>query len=618
MRQFNVTELDFEEIKKNIKNYFINKEGGEYADWDFEGSGLNHLLDILAYNTHYNAILAHSSINESFLDSAQVRSNVVSRAKLLGYNPKSITAATAQISLVFTSGTTEDNIYNLPSGTEFTTSIDGETFTFITRETYEVQRGNDNNFTFSDINLYQGRKIIRRFDVDASQEKQVYALSDQTADISTLIVKVYDNQNISETNINIFSKFTTFSEINEESQVYFPFENFNGNYVVEFGNGVIGKALEPLNVVEFEYISTDGPAANRASSFTWAGTGEAPISVTTTSVASGGANRESIESIRFNAPLSFISQNRAVTAEDYRALLLRDFPSIQSISVWGGQDNDPPQHGKVFISIKETGTEDGIPLTEEFKERIKNSLEKEKVIAILPEVVDPEYTYLYLDVLFKYNSNLTNSTKGQLQNSIRELIKNYSDEQLERYNNVFRASNLLTIIDQSSVAILNTVIRVYLYKVLELTSQTNVSQSVNFKQPLDADVNLNKPLISSDPWTSPDGETIYLADEKIEGETDKRNLYTFKKIGNNDVVVHNSIGTMNISDGSLSFTSIPVNSVDDGALIKIYAKPASNDVAVKQNNIISIDSNITSILGEVDTIEVSGSSGASNYRTFER
>lgn len=617
MRQFNVTELDFNEIKKNIKNYFINKEGGEYSDWDFEGSGLNHLLDILAYNTHYNAILAHNSINESFLDSAQVRSNVVSRSKLLGYTPKSITAATASVSLTFPLSASNTNSYTLPSGTEFITQIDGTTYTFITQESYTASSVSG-FFTFPDVRLIEGRKQRRLFDVDASQEKQVYTLTDNTADISTLKVKVYENQNLSESSIEVFSPFTTFTDIDENTPVYFPFENFNGNYVLEFGNGIIGKRLQSLNVLEFEYISTNGEVANGASVFTWNGTGASPSSITTTSSARGGSERESVESIRFNAPLSFISQNRAVTADDYRAILLRDFPTIQSISVWGGQDNDPPQYGKVFISIKETGTADGEPLTELFKNQIVNSLSNEKVIAILPEVVDPEYTYLYFDILFKYNSNLTSSTKGQLQDSIRDFITRYSDDQLERYNNVFRYSNFLSQIDNLNVAILNTTIRVYLYKKLTLTSQTNVAQTVKFNQPLYDEKDKSLSLIDSDGWLSPTGQTIYLADEEIAGRDDIRNVYVYRKASDSDVKVVNSVGTLTISTGELSVSSLPVATSENEKQIQIYVSPNSNDVAVRRNNLLTIDASRTNIIGEVDTIAVAGSSGASDYRTFSR
>lgn len=617
MRQFNVTELDFNEIKKNIKNYFINKEGGEYSDWDFEGSGLNHLLDILAYNTHYNAILAHNSVNESFLDSAQVRSNVVSRSKLLGYTPKSITAATAALSLVFPPSASNANSYTLPSNTEFTTQIDGTTYTFITQESYTASLEN-NVFTFPDVRLIEGRKQRRLFDVDASQEKQVYTLTDNTADISTLKVKVYENQNLSESSIEVFSPFTSFTGIDENTPVYFPFENFNGNYVLEFGNGIIGKRLQPLNVLEFEYISTNGDAANGASVFTWNGTGASPLSITTTSTARGGSERESVESIRFNAPLSFISQNRAVTADDYRAILLRDFPTIQSISVWGGQDNDPPQYGKVFISIKETGTPDGEPLTELFKNQIVNSLSNEKVIAILPEVVDPEYTYLYFDILFKYNSNLTSSTKGQLQDSIRDFITEYSDEQLERYNNVFRHSNLLSQIDNSNVSILNTTIRVYLYKKLTLTSQTNVAQTVKFNQPLYDEKDKSLSLIDSDGWLTPSGQTVFLSDEEISGRDDIRNIYVYRKVSGVNVKVLNSVGTLTVNTGEIAVSSLPVASSENGKQIQIYVSPDSNDIAVRRNNLLTIDSARTNIVGEVDSIAVAGSSGASDYRTFSR
>jgi len=617
MRQFDVTELDFDKIKENIKNYFKNKEGGEYSDWDFEGSGLNHLLDILAYNTHYNAVLAHQSVNESFLDSAQIRSNVVSRAKLLGYTPKSIIAPIAEVELSFQSEGNEES-YSIDAGKKFTANIDGSVYVFVTTESYTTTQKvyGTGRWLFPKVALTQGEVRKSRYNVDATSDVQSFILVDDTADISTMKVKVYDNQNLNDSNVNIFNKFTTLTDINSETKVYFPFENYEGNHVIEFGNGIIGAKLDSLNVVELEYISTDGESANGANVFKWADEGRAPSSITTLSRASGGAPREGIESIRFNAPKSFITQNRAVTADDYKAILLRDFPSIQSISVWGGQDNDPPQYGKVFISIKESGTEEGTPISDQTREQIKKAVSSEKVIAIIPEIVDPEFTHLYFNIFFKYNPNLTPLTEGQLEDSIRDLIQDYSDEELEKYENVFRHSQLLRSIDNSNVSILNSLVRVFIYKKLKLTSATNVSQTLDFNLQLYSDKPEGESIIGSDPWLSPTGVLLRMGDEKIENEDNKRNIYTYTISGEQEVRVDNSIGSLTINDGKISFTNIPVNAADNNKEIKIFTSPASNDIPAIRNNLLTIDTTLTTIDGEVDTLSTGNI--AATYNTFTR
>ena len=397
MKQLNVTELDFDQIKDNLKDYFRNNSNGEYSDWDFEGSGLNHLLDILAYNTHYNAVVAHNAMNESFIDSAQIRSNVVSRAKLLGYTPRSKSAAMAKISLTFP-GSVNRNLttYTLYKGQTLTSTIDGVTYSYITVDDYTATLNEiTGQYVFDEITIFQGRMKEISFVVESGQIDQKYIIEDDTVDLDQLTVDVFDNAY--STSVESYALFESLSNVGPSTPVFFIHENYNGNYEIKFGDNIFGKKPASLNIIKVKYLSTQGFAGNGASAFNWATPGPVSPSITVLSGATNGSEKEDIESIRQNAPLSFIAQNRAVTAGDYKTLINQILNNIETVSVWGGEDNDPPQYGKVYASIKPF---DSNALTELDKTYLLKELESKRVIGIEPVLIDPDYTYIYLDVLF--------------------------------------------------------------------------------------------------------------------------------------------------------------------------------------------------------------------------
>ena len=611
MKQLNVTELDFDKIKNNLKEYLKELPGGAYQDWDFEGSGLNQLLDVLAYNTHYNAILAHNTMNESFIDSAQIRSNVVSRAKLLGYVPRSASAAKATLSLTFPSSINDDrDSYSISAGLKFTTVVDDITYTFVTIEDYSTQLDPiADEYVFPAVEIYQGRIKHNKYVVDEASSHQNFEINDTTIDISQLSVDVYDNNRT-----NAFQAYTRFDQIGEvgpDSAVYFIQENYDNHYEISFGDGVFGKKPDALNIIDFKYLSTLGADANNATIFTWANVG-APPSITTISKASGGTSREGIESIRFNAPLSFIAQNRTVTIDDYKSIIGQNITGLQSLSVWGGQDNNPPEFGKVFISAKPVDAE---VLSEQTKNDITDLLKNKKIIAILPKIVDPTYTYLYFDVLFKYDSNRTSLSQGQLETKVRNAIDEFNTEELQRFDGVFRSSQMLSLIDNVDFSILNSVIRVFIYKTLNVSYANLAPVELKFDMELHGDIDEKESIISSDSWTF-GGVTYRLADETKNGSLNERNIFAYRETSSGErIKVYKSIGTLFLKEGTVKVNPLPV---EQNESINIYVSPASNDIVSKRNNLLSIDIQKTVVSADVDAISVAGSSGAIDYKTFNR
>ena len=615
MAQFNTTELDFEQIKGNLKEYF-KRSDSQFKDWDFDGSGLNNLLDVLAYNTHYNAMNAHMAMNESFLDSAQVRSNVVSRAKLLGYIPSSRTAATASVKLILPrKAGSIATTYTINRGDTFKTTIDEVNYTFIVLQDQQAGLDEDTQaFTFDDVDISQGVLKVRKFPVDNSIVSQKFVIDDQNVDVSSMIVRVYDSE--SSTNYAIYNNAVIDSSIDSESLIYFLEENTDGRYDISFGNGILGKMPDNLNIVEVDFLSTKGEEANGATTFQWVNGADAIVSGSNTvilnSKSAGGSNVEDIESIRFNAPLSYISQNRAVTADDYKALVKQAYGAIDSISVWGGEDNVPPQFGKAFISVKPTGA---LALTRDEKDSVISFLQSKRILSIEPVMVDPEYTYIFFNAFFKYNSNYTALTKTQMQTKVRTIIEEFNTNKLQNFDGVFRHSQLLSAIDSSDTAILNSFIRVFVYKDLSLTLGSAIAQTIDFDMELYDEDELDS-IITSSNWEF-NGYQYFIGDEAIAVNSDIRNVYVYRVDQNVKIKVVPTVGTLNKLTGTLLVNSslIPIT---QNEIIRIQVTPNSNDIVSRRKTLISIDSAKTTVVGEIDTIATGGSAGAENYNVFGR
>ena len=479
MAQLNVTELDFANIKQSLKTFMQAQD--EFSDYDFEGSALSVLLDTLAYNTHYNAVLAHMLANESFLDSAIKRSSVVSIAKSLGYTPRSRRSSTGYVDFYLTPASSYTDItYTLSRDTVFTSTIDGTSYKFYpskdvtaTRQTFD---GVD-KFFFDNLELKEGTRVSNSFLIAANSLSGPITLPNSNVDTSSIRVSVQK----STTNLTVetFLETKSLLDLKATDKVYFLEEEVHGNYVLRFGDDVFGKKLEAGNIVIIDYIVSNGSLPNGAKSFTNAttltGSGEDKLFSNVTA-ALGGAEKESIDSIRKTAPIFNQTKERMVTATDYRSLILADNPSVQSASVWGGENNDPPIYGKVFISLDPV---EGQIITQDVKDSIITSLVSPRApVAILPEFVDPDHTYIGLKVGVVHDPSKTSLTTGQISNAVSTAISNYFNTDLNQLNKNFYYSRIHNIVKAVSPSIISVNITPTLQKRIE--ANLNVDKNYTF------------------------------------------------------------------------------------------------------------------------------------------
>ena len=607
----NVTELDFPEIKENLKNFL--KQQTEFTDYDFEGSGLNVLLDVLAYNTHYNAMNAHFALNESFLDSAQIRGNVVTRAKLLGYIPRSVLSPRATVNLVVNvageSGTLP-TVLDLPRGTKLSSIVAGEEFQYVVLDTQQATL-TGSTYTFNDVSIAEGSIRELKYRVDNTIENQKFQLSDHDADTSTLRVRVQSNEE--STSFDIYTKFDTLKNVTSTSKVYYLQENPSGYYEVYFGDGVTGFKPTNDNIVTLDYVVTKGKESNGSNVFSMVDNvgGFSNITLTTVSNAAGGAEQETAESIRFNAPLTFISQNRAVTSDDYAAIIKKNFSNVDSISTWGGEDNDPPDYGQVYIAIKPLLAN---TLTTAEKSDITGAILKGKnVVSITPEIVDPNFTFLELDVFFKYNPNLTDRSSVELQSVVRDTITDYNFNNLNKFDGVFRHSELTQKIDNSDPAILNSIVRPRMFQNITPSNTAINNFDLTFAAPFFKSGDSTKFVLNSTAFKI-NNDDHFFGDIPIAGST-SRTVIIYKVVNNQNVTVVNNAGTVDVENGKLTLNNFQPDTTDS---IRLTLIPNSLDIAPKRDQLIDIDNLRLTITPEIDTIAVAGSSGSINYSTTSR
>ena len=606
--------MDFDTIKANLKTFMTEQD--TFQDYNFEGSALSSMLDVMAYVTHYNAINANFAINETFLDSARLRPSVVSHAKMLGYTPRSSYPAVAYIDVKVNSPTgvlSDDNSYlplTMNKGTVFTSTIDGVSYKFVNDQTLTTTIDANGEYIFSNVRILQGSYKTTEYVFD-KDSAEAYLIPFENAVTSELTVKVQasDTNNAQET----FDAVVNVTEVTATSQVYFLEESRTGVYEVKFGDGVLGQKLDNGNIIQLETLVTDNDAANGASVFAMSGTiqGNTNVTLTVNQKAQGGSTKEDVESIKFNAPLSFVSQNRAVTPDDYKTIIQNNYANIDAITVWGGEDNDPPDYGKVYISIK---PKDAEVVTEADKTLIISQYLKPKnVVSITPEIVDPKYTYIYLDVFFKYNPNVTALSSDALEEQAREVIRTYNNDQLKRFDGVFRYSNVISQIDASNVAILNSIVRVKMKKRIVPTSTVETKYYVIFSSPI-YNTQSNEQIIKSSEFVHK-GNTGCTLRDRVNDDGERR-LQIVKGSGLTESVIENNAGTIDVTSGKLSFTA----SIDSftGTYIEITADPDSNDLAPKRNELLTILVDECILSGEVDTMITGGTSAGVNYSTTAR
>jgi hypothetical protein len=449
----NTSDLDFVNIKGKLKTYFQNSP--EFKDYNFDASGLSSILDVLAYNTHINALIANMAINESFLSTSQLRSSVLGHAESLGYTPRSKSSAMATVDVIISDpqGVTTEEI--IGPRTRFNTEVDDSSFVFYTNREYVASRNDDDQFIFSGVDLYEGKERTKTFFADADVET-VFVIPDEDIDTSTMIVEVYEN---STSDVSVrYKNILTAPAITNNSRVYMLRETPAGEYEMYFGDGeLLGIRPSAGNVITVSYIATSSSDANGASNFNLDAFNGYSKQVVTISPASGGSEKESIAEIKVNAPRAFATQQRLVTAEDYTSTIKSLYGQyLKDVISWGGNDNIPPKFGSVFVSINFL---DGY--TESIKDEIKtlirdNLTDFRSIMSIETEFVDPEVVYLKLTTLFNLDSTLSTVSTEVYKQQISDLISNYFFNEMDKFGSIFRRSNLLSLIDDQSPAILNS------------------------------------------------------------------------------------------------------------------------------------------------------------------
>lgn len=608
--RLNVTEQDFDQIKNNLKTFLRSQT--TLADYDFEGSALGTIIDVLAYNTFYNAFNANLNVNEIFLDTAQVRNNVVSHAKSLGYVPRSTTSAFATIDVTVNNPSGTPSSLAMPRGTTFQTTIDNKNYTFVNLEAQTIVPVNG-VYTFSNVQINQGTIRSQEYVVDNTDTSQKYEIPDTNVDTATLIVKVKTNANT--TDFEVYTLVTNIVDVDQNTNAYFLQEGMDGKYEIYFGDNVFGRKLAAGNIVSLEYLITDGQASNNATVFTLTGniSGNTNTSITLASAAGGGSIREATDSIKFNAPLSFLAQNRVVTADDYKAIVKNNYTNAETVSVWGGEEQAVPEYGKVFLSIKPGNAE---TLTEVQKTFIKDSILKTKnLVSITPEIVDPDYTFIKLEVFFKYDPNLTSLTAGELKDQVIATITNYNNTNLKKFDGVFRASQVTTLVDATNPSILNTIQRVFVQKRLTPVVGTAQKYTLEFSSPFSSNIATGASVIDSSEFImnsfNHKMQDIPTTDPNI------RTVQLYRISNNQKIITTVDAGTVNIKTGTVTLTNFNPDGglVGSNAYITVTGTPSSNDLAPRRNQLLQIDLLQTVVTPQVDEIATGSVIAGIGYTT---
>lgn len=582
---FSTDELDFDSIAASLRNYLSYQT--EFKDYNFQGSALSTLVNLLAYNTHYNALYDNFAVNESFLDSAYKRESVVSHANLLNYVPRSANGAIAKINV-----SVYDDQFNstatsvtLPKYSVFTTSVNGVDCTFYTDSAYDLIRTNS-TFTCNNIILRQGTYITlqRTYQGDSNQK---FVLNGDNIDINTIGVQVLHNQQL-----YTFTKADNILANTSESMVYFLSMTSNDRYQIEFGSGILGYSLSAGDTVYITYLATgsDPTIANGASVFQYQGTltnlgfsNVAYINITTIERASGGAYPESTESIRTLAPKIFTTQDRCVTANDYRAMILKNFENIRAINVWGGQDNNPPQYGKVFISII---PKNELQLTTLEKQQILNLLNSKKELTKLIEFVDSSYINVAITTTIHYNSNITTQTYNDIQTIVRNTIFNFGQQYLDDFGDVLRFSQLTEAIDNAEQSIINNTTQLRLSIDVEPIYNTDYNYNISFNNEIFQPNSPSDSVTSSGFYCTQGGENTvcYIDDDPI----NKCLRLYYRDINDNKIIINSNIGSIDYVKGTFSINNLNIIDLQSGTLT-FTINPSSYDVIGSLNQFVLID-----------------------------
>mgnify|MGYP003324647086 FL=1 len=581
-----VANLDFEDIKAALKDYL--RANSDFTDYDFEGSALSTLIDTLAYNTYYTAFNTNMVVNELFIDSATLRDNVVAIAKQLGYRPKSATSPTAYITFTATyQNATTDTELLLKKGTGFIASYDNSIYQYVVVDDVTAQVSNG-VATFTDVPLREGTFLTNTFTVNTALKTQRFVLDNRNIDTNTIRVKVYPSGgSFSEPYLvadNILG-------IDGNSKVFFLDEIEDERYEILLGDGVLGKKLENGSRVEISYITTSGPSSNGVKTFVFSGVLENPngitpnvsVSITSTTPSSGGEEIESTKKIKYTAPKAYGTQDRAVTAQDYEAIVRQVYPATSDIIIFGGEDQDPPQYGKVFIALK---PKDASYLTSLTKNEIIAELEKYVVASVEPQIIDPSILFVELTSKIYYNRNATDQTPAQIRDKVIASVQSYLDNSdTEKFNGKFRYSKAIGVIDDADKSINSNLTEVTMRKDFYPQLNSTFYYEICYQNAFDTEC--DDPVLSTTGFRVTEYPNF---DVYLEDRDGKIVLYRLDSVTSEKVVLDSEVGDIDYAKGELRMYALTIikGSFFDNR-ISVRVKPLSNDIKALREVYLDVD-----------------------------
>ena len=587
-----ISELDFDKIKSNLKTFLQSQT--QFQDYDFDGSGLSILLDVLSYNTHYLSYIANMSTNELYLDSADIRNNIVSLAKMLGYTPSSPRAPRASIDIKLNNAI--GSSVTMVKGTVFSTTVNSVEYQYVTNEDITISPV-DGIYEFKNATIYEGTLVTFKYVYDINDPDQKLVIPTNTADTSTLKIIVQNSS--TDTTQSVYALAGGYNSVSSDSKVYFIQETIDGKFQIYFGDGVTGKKLSDDNIVIMEYVITNRTDSNGASTFALNGNvgGYTDVTISTDSNSQGGSEGETSESIKFNAPLQYSAQDRAVTATDYETLVKSIYPNALSISAWGGEDDETPQYGVVNISIKAAS---GSTLTDTTKADIVTQLRPFNVASVRPVIKDPETTSVLVTSNVKYDAKATAKTASTIKAEVINTLINYNTENLQKFDSVFRFSKVTGLIDETDDSILSNITTVKIRKDFTPILLSSSKYFVYFRNAL---YNPHSGHLAST------GGILSSTGFKIDGND---NEFFFDSDGAGNVrlyflasgvksYLNSSQGTIDYSTGAVTINSLKIASITNiggkvSTIVQLTVTPNSNDVVPVRDQIVEIDvgnSNIT-------------------------
>lgn len=586
-----VSELDFETIRGNIAAYIANNSS--FTDYNYEGSGLSIIMDILAYNTHYNAVYLNMAMNENFIDTAQLRSSVVSIARNLGYTPKSKKSSKTKVTFTIPTTDPANTALTLEKTTKFVGDIDGTSFIF--QPTSAISALSDGSrYLFTDVELREGTRLSIQYDATDGDGIPVNKFYINNFNIDTESIEVFNIEAGTSGNTQTYNLVSDITILDKESQIYYLFESTNRNYVIQFGDGVLGTKPEGGTII-ISFQTSSGEAANGISKLTLSDTigagrtagletfGASDLVFNNIETTYGGSSEENIESIRTSALNNFSTQGRAVTAEDYRFFLERDYPQAESISVWGGQDNVPPIYGKVFISFK---PKRGFRITNAVKQEIiTNIIETKNVLTIIPEIVDADFTFIQINASVLFNAKKTMFTSAELKSLILAKIMRYSSDELLKFGTRFSYSKFVNDIDKTENSIISNYSQIKLRKNFPVFIDITQTYTIDFQNPL-------RPgsFRFAVAFKALNDSTLGASNNDFFIEDDSSGLIRIYKIDSgNKVILKANSGTINYNTGLVKISNLkPSSVINVDKTIDVIAEPVEYTVSSLRNNILVI------------------------------